>query len=135
VKRLTSTITFEVCDAEALQFPDGSFGITSTFGVMIVSRPEVAAAEMARVTRKGGRLGLVTWLPGSVVEDIFLTMRPLVPPLPGSNSFMGQRGRLHRLAWGLGDGYERQQPIDEAKPLGRRLCKSQEFRAKTRPLA
>ena len=71
-KRLAPGITFQVGDAEALAFDDASFdGVTSTYGVMFVSRPEAAAAEIARVTRKGGRVGLVTWLSGSAVEDIF----------------------------------------------------------------
>jgi SAM-dependent methyltransferase len=82
-KRLGPGITFEVGDAEALAFDDASFdGVTSTYGVMFVSRPEAAAAEIARVTRKGGRLGLATWLPGSAVEDIFKTMRPYMPAPP-----------------------------------------------------
>lgn len=84
-KRLAPAITFQVGDAEALAFEDASFdAVASTFGVMFVARPEAAAAEMARVTRKGGRLGLVTWLPGSAVEDIFKTMRPYMPPPPAN---------------------------------------------------
>ena len=76
-KRLAPEIDFRVGDAEALEFPDQSFDcVTSTFGVMFVTRPEAAAAELARVTRKGGRLGLVTWLPGSAAEELFQTMRP-----------------------------------------------------------
>lgn len=82
-KRLPPGITFQVGDAEALTFDDASFdGVTSTFGVMFVARPEAAGAEIARVTRKGGRVGLITWLPGSAVEDIFKTMRPYMPPPP-----------------------------------------------------
>ena len=84
-KRIAPAIDFKVGDAEALEFPDQSFDcVTSTFGVMFVSRPEVAAAELARVTRKGGRLGLVTWLPGSAVEELFQTMRPYMPPPPAT---------------------------------------------------
>jgi SAM-dependent methyltransferase len=106
--RLAPTITFEVGDAEALQFPDGGFdGVTSTFGVMFVSRPEVAAAEMARVTREGGRLGLVTWLPGGAVEDIFLTMRPFMPPPPAnpppSPFAWGREERVREL---LGEAFD-----------------------------
>jgi SAM-dependent methyltransferase len=82
-KRLGAGVNFRVGDAEALEFEDASFdGVTSTYGVMFVARPEAAAAEIARVTRKGGRIGLVTWLPGSAVEDIFKTMRPYAPPPP-----------------------------------------------------
>ena len=107
-KRLASTLTFQVGDAEALEFPDGSFdGVTSTYGVMFASRPEVAAAEIARVTRKGGRLGLVTWLPGSAVEDIFLTMRPFMPPPPAnpppSPFAWGREERVREL---LGEAFD-----------------------------
>ena len=107
-KRLAPAITFQIGDAEALEFPDGSFdGVTSTYGVMFVSRPEVAAAEMARVTRKGGRLGLATWLPGSVVEDIFLTMRPFMPPAPANpppSPFAW--GRQERVSELLGETFD-----------------------------
>jgi ubiquinone/menaquinone biosynthesis C-methylase UbiE len=51
-KRMAPEIDFKVGDAEALEFPDQSFDcVTSTFGVMFVSRPEAAAAELARITR------------------------------------------------------------------------------------
>ena len=101
-KLLAPTIAFQVGDAEALQFPDGNFDIvTSTYGVMFVVHPEAAAAEMARVTRKGGRLGLATWLPGSTVEDIFLTMRPFMPRPPAdpppSPFAWGREERLREL--------------------------------------
>ncbi len=50
------TIDFQVGDAEALPFEDQSFNaVISTFGVMFVSKPEVAAAELARVCKKGGQ--------------------------------------------------------------------------------
>jgi ubiquinone/menaquinone biosynthesis C-methylase UbiE len=82
-KQLGSGINFQVGDAEALAFEDASFdGVTSTYGVMFVARPEVAAREIARVTRKGGRLALITWLPDGAVEDIFRMMRPYMPPPP-----------------------------------------------------
>jgi hypothetical protein len=74
---------------------------------MFVSCPEAAAAELARVTRKGGRLGLVTWLPGSAVEEIFQTMRPYMPPPPDnpppSPFAWGREGRVREL---LGDTFD-----------------------------
>lgn len=49
-------------DAEALPFEDAAFdGVLSTYGVMFAGRPVRAAAELARVTRPGGRLVLATW--------------------------------------------------------------------------
>jgi SAM-dependent methyltransferase len=107
-KRIAPEIDFKVGDAEALDFPDRSFDcVTSTFGVMFVSRPETAAAELARVTRKGGRLGLVTWLPGNTVEEIFKTMRPYMPapPVnpPPSPFAWGREDRVREL---LGDTFD-----------------------------
>lgn len=55
-------ITFDQGSAEQLPYPDASFDVvTSMFGVMFAARPERVAAELARVTRSGGRLALATW--------------------------------------------------------------------------
>jgi len=82
---LAPAIDFRVGDAEALPFGDASFdGVTSTFGVMFVARPEEAARELARVCRKGGRLGICTWPPGDTIEGMFKMMRPYMPPPPAS---------------------------------------------------
>src|SRR5262249_6390475 len=71
-RALSPDIDFQVADAEAMPFGDASFdGIVSTFGVMFVARPEDAARELARVCRKGGRLGIVTWLAGDTLEGLF----------------------------------------------------------------
>jgi SAM-dependent methyltransferase len=107
-KRLAPNIDFQVGDAEALTFGDASFdGVTSTYGVMFVARPEAAAAEIARVTRKGGRLCLVTWLVGSTIEDLFKTMRPYMPPPPAepppSPFAWGREERVREL---LGNAFE-----------------------------
>lgn len=78
--RLGPGITFQVGDAEALEFDEATFdGVTSTFGVMFVARPAAAAREIARVVRKGGRLALVTWLPSGPVEDLFKLTRTFMP--------------------------------------------------------
>jgi SAM-dependent methyltransferase len=84
-KKLAPDIDFRVGDAEELVFPTGHFDVvTSTFGVMFVARPEDAARELARVCRKGGRLGLCTWLPGDTIEGLFKVMRPYMPPPPAA---------------------------------------------------
>jgi SAM-dependent methyltransferase len=70
-------------DAEKLPFADGEFdGVVSTCGIMFASRPEAAAAEVARVVRKGGRVALTTWLPDSNLFKMFLVMKPYMPPPP-----------------------------------------------------
>src|SRR5688500_2198890 len=59
---LKLAIDYQHADAERLPFADASFdGVISTFGVMFVAKPEAAAAELARVVKKGGRLVLATW--------------------------------------------------------------------------
>jgi ubiquinone/menaquinone biosynthesis C-methylase UbiE len=64
-------------DAEQLPFPEASFDVvTSTFGVMFVARPDDAARELARVCKKGARLGLCIWPPGDTIEGLFKVMRP-----------------------------------------------------------
>src|SRR5207245_258265 len=64
------------------------------------ARPEDAAGELARVCRKGGRLGLVTWLPGDTIADLFKMMGSyLSPPAdpPPSAFEWGRRERLREL--------------------------------------
>lgn len=95
-------ITYQVADAEKLPFKDGQFdAVVSTFGVMFVARPEVAAAEIARVCRKGGRVALTTWLPDSNVFEMFRVMRAYMPapptPAPPSPFEWGRRERIEEL--------------------------------------
>ena len=76
-------IEYRVGDAEELAFADGEFdAVISTCGVMFASRPEAAAAEVARMTRRGGRVALTTWLPDSNLFKMFQVMKPYMPPPP-----------------------------------------------------
>ena len=78
-------IDFRVGDAEKLPFDDQSFdAVISTCGVMFASNPEAVAAELARVCRKGGRIGLTTWPPDGTIAGLFKVMRPFMPPPPPS---------------------------------------------------
>ena len=83
------SIEYKIGDAEKLPFGDGEFdAIASTFGVIFVSRPEVAASEMARVCRKDGRIAMTTWLPNSNMFKLFQVMRLYMasPPNPARPS-------------------------------------------------
>jgi SAM-dependent methyltransferase len=70
-------------DAEELPFEDESFDVVlSVFGVMFAPRHDVAAREVVRVLRPGGRLGLVNWTPEGRVGEFFKTVAAHAPPLP-----------------------------------------------------
>lgn len=80
-------VTFRQADAEALPFADGSFDVVlSTFGVMFTPNQEMAASEMARVVRKGGRIGLANWTPEGFIGQLFKNIGKHVPPPAGVKS-------------------------------------------------
>lgn len=77
-------IAFQVADAEALPFADASFdAVASTFGVMFAPDQDRAAAEMLRVCRPGGRIGLANWTPDSFIGEVFRTLGRYMPPPSG----------------------------------------------------
>ena len=91
---------FQEADAEALPFPDARFdAVLSTFGVMFTPDQERAAAEMARVCRPGGKIGLANWTPEGFIGQLFKTIGRHVPPPAGvrSPALWGTRGRLDEL--------------------------------------
>lgn len=77
-------IDFRYGDAEALEFADGSFDVVlSTIGVMFAPDQEKAAAELVRVTRKRGRIGLANWTVDGAIAELFATIGKHVSPPPG----------------------------------------------------
>lgn len=71
-------------DAEALPFPDASFdAVISTFGVMFAPDQARAGAELVRVCRPGGCIGLANWTPDSFVGHMLRTVGRYVPPPAG----------------------------------------------------
>ncbi len=71
----------------------------STFGVMFTPQPEVAAAELLRVCRPGGRIGLANWTPTGFVGKLFTILGRYSPPPPGLRSPLewGTPARLNEL--------------------------------------
>ena len=93
-------VTFQQADAEDLPFPDGSFDVVlSTFGVMFAPDQEKSAAEMLRVVRKGGRIGLANWTPDGFIGQVFKTIGKHVAPPAGikSPALWGSKDRLGEL--------------------------------------
>jgi ubiquinone/menaquinone biosynthesis C-methylase UbiE len=93
-------IDFREADAEALPFDDGSFdAVLSTFGCMFTPNPPRAAAEMLRVCRRGGRIGMANWTPEGFIGQVFKLLGKHVPPPAGVSSpaLWGTRGRIAEL--------------------------------------
>jgi len=97
-------IRFEVGDAESLPYEDASFdGVASSFGVIFAPRHEVAARELARVLRPGGRLGFTAWRPEA---GFFPLTRKYAPPPPegaGDSDDWGGEDYVQRM---LGESFE-----------------------------
>jgi SAM-dependent methyltransferase len=93
-------IRFQEADAEHLPFADGAFdAVLSTFGVMFTPDQPRAAAEMARVCKPGGRIGLANWTPEGFIGRLFELIGRYVPPPPGvrSPALWGTQARLDEL--------------------------------------
>lgn len=88
-------VAFRIADAEALPFRDASFdAAVSTFGVMFAPNQTQAAAEMMRVVRPGGRIGMANWTPAGFIGQLFKTLGGHVAPPAGVRS---------PALWGDGD--------------------------------
>jgi SAM-dependent methyltransferase len=80
-------IEFQVADAEALPFDDGSFDVVlSTFGAMFTPEHSKAAQELLRVVRSGGRIGMANWTPEGFIGQLFRLIGSYVAPPAGVQS-------------------------------------------------
>jgi ubiquinone/menaquinone biosynthesis C-methylase UbiE len=94
------SVEIRQADAEALPFADGSFDVVvSTFGVMFTPDQERAAAELVRVCKAGGKIGLANWTPEGFIGQLFKTLGKYVPPAVGikSPALWGTRARIAEL--------------------------------------
>jgi ubiquinone/menaquinone biosynthesis C-methylase UbiE len=93
-------IAFQPADAEALPFADASFdAVVSTFGVMFTPDQDKAAAELLRVCRPGGKIGLANWTPEGMIGKLFKVMGKHLPPPAGLRpaSLWGTEARIAEL--------------------------------------
>jgi ubiquinone/menaquinone biosynthesis C-methylase UbiE len=80
-------VKFQVADAENLPFANASFdAVVSTFGGMFSPDQDRTAAEMVRVCRSGGRIGLANWTPDGFIGQMFKTIGKYLPPPTGVKS-------------------------------------------------
>jgi len=80
-------VKFQIADAEDLPFPDASFdAVVSTFGGMFSPDQDRTAAELVRVCKPGGRIGLANWTPEGFIGQMFKTIGKYLPPPTGVKS-------------------------------------------------
>lgn len=121
-------ISWEEADAEALPYADGAFdAVISCVGVMFAPHHRLAADELVRVCRPGGRLGLLSWTPEGFIGQMFATMKPYAPPPPPGAQpppLWGSEDYVREL---LGDRVEDLELTRQALPVGR-FATSSDFR-------
>jgi len=97
-------VTWQTADAEALPFGDAVFDVTmSSIGVMFAPHHQAAADELVRVTRSGGRIGVLSWTPDGFIGQLFATMKPYAPPPPPGASPAPLWGSVEHVRELLGD--------------------------------
>jgi ubiquinone/menaquinone biosynthesis C-methylase UbiE len=88
-------VTWVHGDAQALPFPDESFDrVLSCVGVQFCARKCVAAAELIRVCRSGGRIVLIAWTPEGFLGEV----------LAAVSQATGGGSRPAPLEWGSEEG-------------------------------
>ncbi|MDI6103537.1 methyltransferase domain-containing protein [Actinoplanes sp. NEAU-A12] len=101
----SAKLTWVEADAEDLPFETASFDtVISCIGVMFAPFHQAAAAELLRVCRPGGTIGLINWTPEGFIGQMFATMKPYAaPPPPGAQPppLWGDPAHLSSL---FGDG-------------------------------
>lgn len=77
-------VEFVEGDAADLPFGEGEFDVViSIFGAMFAPEHEKTAAELLRVCKPGGRIGMANWVPDGGVGKMFMTIAKHAPPPPG----------------------------------------------------
>ncbi|PWC03459.1 class I SAM-dependent methyltransferase [Agromyces badenianii] len=115
-------------DAEALPFENAAFdAVVSCVGVMFAPHHRQAAGELLRVTRPGGRVGLLSWTPEGFIGQMFTTMKPYAAPLPEGAEpapLWGDEGHVREL---LGDDVDEVSARRESVTIDR-FASPEEFR-------
>ena len=97
-------VRFDVGDAETLPYENASFdAVSSSMGVIFAPDHAAAAAQLARVTRPGGRLAFTTWRPETGFFPIVVKYRPPLPEGAGDSEEWGSEDYVEQL---LGDTFE-----------------------------
>jgi ubiquinone/menaquinone biosynthesis C-methylase UbiE len=114
-------ITFAEGEAEKIPFPDSSFNVVlSTFGAMFAADPRLAADELLRVCRPGGKIGMANWTPEGMVGEMFQIVRAAAPPPPVNLAPPGDWGVEEKVRERFGDRVS-------SLTVARRMCVFRHF--------
>jgi SAM-dependent methyltransferase len=91
-------------NAHELPFEDGEFDVVmSCIGVMFAPFHQLAADELVRVCKPGGRIGLISWTPEGHIGQLWAAMKPYAPPPPPGGQPPPLWGREDHVRALLGD--------------------------------
>jgi SAM-dependent methyltransferase len=97
-------VSFEVGDVERLPYADASFDVVSSaHGIVFAVDHSAVAAELARVCRPSGRLGLTYWLPNPGLQRLLERVGYTRPPGAGRPADWVRRDYATEL---LGEAFE-----------------------------
>jgi ubiquinone/menaquinone biosynthesis C-methylase UbiE len=78
-------VEFVEADAQELSFGDGEFDVAvSVFGAMFAPDQERTAAELLRVVKPGGRIGMANWTPEGLGAFFMTIAKHVGGPPPGT---------------------------------------------------
>jgi ubiquinone/menaquinone biosynthesis C-methylase UbiE len=108
--RVDASVTFQLGDVYALEFPDGAFDVVHAHQVLQhLTDPVAALREMRRVTRPGGIVavregdfGAMTWFPPSTGLEDWLRLYHEVTDANRAQADAGRRV----LSWALAAGFD-----------------------------
>ena len=95
-------ITWQEADAEHLPFADGEFDVVlSCVGVMFAPFHQPVADELVRVTRAGGRIGLINWTPSGLHRSAVRHHEAVQPAAAGRSDAGSALGRRSACAFAV----------------------------------
>jgi SAM-dependent methyltransferase len=97
---------FEEADAEALPFKDAAFDVVaSLIGAMFAPRPDMVAAELLRVSKRGGVIAMANWTPQGFVGQMFKAVSKFIAPsgMPSPVLWGDEATVTQRFGVGLSD--------------------------------
>ncbi|GAB3744695.1 class I SAM-dependent methyltransferase [Amycolatopsis oliviviridis] len=123
-------VSFEQVDAQVHGFPDAGFDVViSRHGSMFFGTPLAAFANLARATRPGGRLVLLTWQPLRLNEWVttFRTIFAAGREVPSVNLALSDPGETEALLSSAGYGDVRCTAVTKPMYFGQDVDDAAEF--------